>query len=83
MDPEATLRKALDGDRWARLDYNLWIERGGFAAKAKAFVHGDTMPRLVEVRYLGPKLVRCLTGLVHPKTEYIRYENVIAGSVHM
>ena len=56
MDPKATLRMALAGDREAAKDYNAWIQRGGFAARVAIDPASDLWMRGVrfaEVRWVG------------------------------
>lgn len=60
MDPVTTLINALQGDRFARSEYNAWIGRGGFPARVQVSAWTDTWMRGIrslEVTKVGTKYI--------------------------
>lgn len=80
MDPVATLELALEGDFYAKQDYNRWVHNGGYKVKAKAWIDSNTQPQLIEIDYLGPELVRGICGLVFENKHYVKYDKIVKGS---
>lgn len=63
MDPRTALQNAINGDLESAKAYNEWTENGGFTVAVKAWMPGERVPQIIDVRKVGPKLVRGTLGV--------------------